>query len=127
MIDAAQVAQWLGKFKQGTLTEADLEQALERLKQGEGPSSVQRLLYLQTHTTDLESPVLGMSFVDNGQMYDGPDDSDNWPYQTVLEAMSDGWRIVKFPELALAYLNPEYGGMKWEFILEKIEEAYRGG
>jgi hypothetical protein len=33
--------------------------------------------------------------------------------------MSDGWRIVKFPELALAYLDPEYGGMKWEFILEK--------
>ena len=33
--------------------------------------------------------------------------------------MSDGWRIVKFPELTMAYLDPEYGGMKWEFILEK--------
>jgi len=119
MIDAAQVTQWLGKLRQDTLTEADLEQALERLKQGRESSTVQRLLYLQTHTTDLESPVLGMSFVDNGKMYDGPDDPDDWPYQTVLEAMSDGWRIVKFPELALAFIDPDYGGMKWEFILEK--------
>ena len=60
-----------------------------------------------------------MSIVDDGKVYDGPDDPDAWPYQTVLEAISDGWRIVKFPELTLAYLDPEYGGMKWEFILEK--------
>ena len=108
----------LRKLRQDSLTAADLEQALERLKQGRG-SSVQRLLFLQTNTTDLESPVLGMSIVDDGKVYDGPDNPDDWPYQTVLEAMSDGWRIVKFPELTLAYLDPEYGGMKWEFILEK--------
>ena len=119
MVDAAQVAQWLEKLRQGSLTAADLEQALERLKQEKGSSSVQRLLFLQTNTTDLESPVLGMSIVDDGKVYDGPDNPDDWPYQTVLEAMSDGWRIVKFPELTLAYLDPEYGGMKWEFILEK--------
>jgi len=119
MIDAAQVAQWLGKLRANTLTDADLEQGLQRLKQSNTSSNVQRLLYLQTHTTDLESPVLGMSLVDNGKMHDGPDDPDDWPYQTVLEAMSDGWRIIKFPELSLAYLDPEYGGMKWEFILEK--------
>ena len=119
MVDAAQVTQWLGKLRQGTLTEADFEQALERLKQDKGASAGQRLLYLQTNTTDLESPVLGMSIVDNGEVHEGPDDSDDWPYQTVLEAMTDGWRIIKFPELALAYLDPDYGGMKWEFVLEK--------
>jgi len=44
MIDAAQVTPWLGKLRQDTLTEADLEQALQRLKQGKGSSTVQRLL-----------------------------------------------------------------------------------
>ena len=119
MVDAVQVAQWLEKLRQGSLAAADLERALQRLKQGGGKAAVQRLLYLQTNTTDLESPVLGMSTVEDGIVYDGPDDPHDWPYQTVLEAMVDGWRIVKFPELALAYLDPEYGGMKWEFILEK--------
>tara|TARA_Y100000588_G_scaffold347036_1_gene395464 strand:+ start:702 stop:1061 length:360 start_codon:yes stop_codon:yes gene_type:complete len=119
MVDAAQVAQWLAQLKQGSLTEADLEQALKRLKQNATASPVQRLLYLQTHTTDLESPVTGMSTVEGGKVYDGPDDLDHWPYQTVLEAMTDGWRIIKFPELTLAYLDPEFGGLKWEFILEK--------
>ena len=118
MIDAAQVSQWLGQLKRGALTPADLEQALARLKQDRSPA-VQRLLYLQTHTTDLESPVIGMAIVDDAVVHDAPDDPEDWPYKTILEAMSDGWRIVKFPEMALAYLDPDYGGMKWEFILEK--------
>ena len=118
MVEAAQLSRWLAKLREGTLTAADLEQALERLKQSPQPT-VQRLLYLQTHTSDLESEVLGMAIVENATVFDGPEDPDDWPYQTVLEAMADGWRIVKFPELSLAYLDPEYGGMKWEFILEK--------
>ena len=118
MIDAAQVAQWLGKLKRGTLTASDLEQALIRVKE-EGEHSIQRLLYLQTNTTDLESPVIGMALVEDAQVLDGPDDPDDWPCQTVLEAMADGWRIIKFPELTMVYLDPDYGGMKWEFVLEK--------
>ena len=119
MVAAAKVAQWIEKLKQGSLVAADLECALQRLKQGGGQTPVQRLLYLQTNTTDLESPVLGMATVEDGVVNEGADDPDAWPYQTVLEAMVDGWHIVKFPELALAYLDPEYGGMKWECILEK--------
>ncbi len=52
MLDVAQISQWLGKLKQGALTAADLEQALEQLKQGRVSSTSQRLLYRQTHTTD---------------------------------------------------------------------------
>lgn len=118
MIDAAQVAQWLGKLKQGALTPADLQQVLEGLKRESGVS-IQRLLYLQTHTTDLESPVIGMATVEDAVVFEGPDDPDDWPYQTVLEAMADGWRIIKFPELSLAFHDHDYGGMKWEFVLEK--------
>ena len=70
MVDAVQVAQWLEKLRQGSLAAADLERALQRLKQGGGKAAVQRLLYLQTNTTDLESPVLGMSTVEDGIVYD---------------------------------------------------------
>ena len=120
MVDAVQVAQWLEKLRQGALTAADLEHALERLKQGGGKATVQRLLYLQTNTTDLESPVLGMSTVEDGIVYGGPDDPDDWPYQTVLEAMVDGWRIVKFPEMTLMLVGEEdTHGLGCEFILEK--------
>ncbi len=82
MVDASQVSRWLGMLKQGTLAPGDLEQALHRLKR-EGRSPVQRLLYLQTNTTDLESPVVGMAMVEEAVIYDGPDDPDDWPYQTV--------------------------------------------
>jgi hypothetical protein len=119
MVDTARISQWLGKLKQGTLTAADLEQALKQLKQGRVSPVRQRLLYLQTHTTDLESPVVGMALAENSSVDDGPNDPEDWPYQTVLEAISDGWRVIKFPELTLAHLDPDYGGMKWEFILEK--------
>tara|TARA_Y100000588_G_scaffold238099_1_gene251804 strand:+ start:943 stop:1299 length:357 start_codon:yes stop_codon:yes gene_type:complete len=118
MIDATHIALWLAKLKQGRLSPADLEQALQNLKK-QPAESVQRLLYLQTHTTDLESPVIGMALVEGAQVFDGPDDPDDWPYQTVLEAMADGWHIIKFPELTMVYLDPDYGGMKWEFVLEK--------
>ena len=119
MIDIAQVSHWLGQLKRGALEPPELEQALKRLKQEREPFTVQRLLYLQTHTTDLESPVIGMAIIENGVVYDAPDDAEDWPYKNVLEAMCDEWRIIKFPELSMAYLDPDYGGMKWEFILEK--------
>ena len=119
MIDASHIALWLTKLKQGRLSPTDLKQALRELKK-QPAESVQRLLYLQTHTTDLESPVIGMALVEGAQVFDGPDDPDDWPYQTVLEAMLDGWRIVKFPETALIMAGEEEAyGLGCEFILEK--------
>ena len=50
----------------------------------------------------------------------GPDEPDDWPYQTVHEAMLDGWRIVKFPEMTLMLVGEnETYGLGCEFILEK--------
>jgi hypothetical protein len=119
MADAAQITQWIEKLKKGELTEADLQQALDRAKEDTNSSTNQRILYLQTHTTDIEGPVIGMSIVEEGEVHEGPADPDDWPYQTVLDALNDGWRVIKFPELSLAYLEPDYGAMKWEFVLEK--------
>ena len=81
MIDIAQVSHWLDQLKRGTLEPPKLEQALNRLNQEREPVSVQRRLYLQTHTTDLESPVIGMAVVKDGVVSDAPDDAENWPYK----------------------------------------------
>ena len=82
-------------------------------------NSVQRLLYLQTENTSVDSEVIGMSFVEDGEIRLPPEDTDDWPYANVLEAMKDGWRIIKFPELTLLYHDPQNLALGCEFILEK--------
>ncbi len=114
------IEQWLDKLRVGTLVEEDLQQALNRLNDnGSGATQPQRLLYLQTRTTGVDSEVLGMALVDNGQILEAPDDPTDWPYDTVLKAMADGWRVVKFPELALLLQEDKTFGFGCEFILEK--------
>lgn len=113
------------KFRQGVLTEQDLNQALECA--GEDKKCARpyrRLLYLQSRTTLVTTPVEGMALVDRDGVHDGPRDPDDWPYQTVHEALLDGWRIVKFPELALmAAGEEETWGLGCEFILEKCDDS----
>ena len=79
----------------------------------------QSLLYLQANKTSVTSDVLGMSIVEGGKVSAGPADPDDWPYHTVLEAMNDGWRIIKFPEMALLLDEKRTYGLGCEFILEK--------
>lgn len=122
MVDATQLTRWLDKLRKGTLTEQDLQEALDELKQrgNDGPAP-QKLLYLQTHSTAVDSPVNGMSIVEGGEVRLPPEDYEDWPYHTVLDALRDGWRVVKFPELSLLFDHPDEVDrwMGCEFILEK--------
>lgn len=122
MADKQQIQGWLEKLRAGTLVEADLQQALDRLdgdSDGNSPKQ-QRLLYLNTGNTGVDSQVLGMALVENGEILEGPDDVDEWPYNSVLEAMDDGWRVIKFPEMALLLQEDKTFGLGCEFILEKL-------
>ena len=111
-----QLEQCLDKFRAGELTEEDLLRALETANS----QRPQRLLYLQAESTLVTDRINGMSIVDRDGVHDGPDDPGDWPYQTVHEAMLDGWRIVKFPEMALMMAGEETTyGLGCEFILEK--------
>ena len=122
MADRQQIQEWLDKLRAGTLVEADLQQALDRLdgtSDGDSPKQ-QRLLYLNTGNTGVDSQVLGMALVENGEILEGPDDVEEWPYNSVLEAMNDGWRVIKFPEMALLLQEDKTFGLGCEFILEKL-------
>jgi len=57
--------------------------------------------------------------MEDGKIHEAPEDPGEWPYNTVIDAVNDGWRIVKFPELALLYQEPDDSGLACEFILEK--------
>ena len=111
------IEQIIYDFREGRLTEQNLRETLRE------PTSVsqtrQDLLYLQAIKTSITSSVIGMRIVENGEISDGPEDPKEWPYQTVLEAVRDGWRIIKFPELALLLDEKKTYGLGCEFILEK--------
>jgi len=108
--------QVLNLFRQGRLTEADLRQALEHR-----PAQAQRqdLLYLQASNTSLESSIVGMTLVQDGEIVPVLPGGVDWPYASVLAAIRDGWRVVKFPELALLMVEDRTIGLGCEFILEK--------
>ena len=58
-----------------------------------------------------------MSLMQDGEISEPA--PDNWPYETVLDAIRDGWRIIKFPEMALLLDESRTYGLGCEFILEK--------
>ena len=112
-----QVERCIDELGQGRLTEQGLHRVTEVLDRAK--PRLQQLLYLQADASSLGSSVVGMRIVENGEMSDGPSDPDDWPYQTVLDAVRDGWRIIKFPEMALMLDEERAYGLGCEFILER--------
>ena len=60
-----------------------------------------------------------MRILQNGKLSDGPRNPEEWPYKTVLDAILDGWRVIKFPEMVLLLDDKRTYGLGCEFILEK--------
>ena len=117
---AAKLDQAIAELRAGTLQESTLAAIRDELAAG---GTRQDLLYLQAAGTDLNAEVIGMRVFLDGEMSDGPDDPDDWPYQTVLEAIRDGWRIIDFPNLALLLDESRTYAYGAEFVLEKIRSA----
>ncbi len=107
------------EFQQGTLTEASLRVGIAEIVGAENPKR-QDVLYLQAVTTSPGAAVVGMLLVEDGELREGPPNPDDWPYQTVLDAVRDGWRIISFPNMALLTVDEkEFYGLGAEFILER--------
>ena len=107
------------ELQQGTLTEANLRQGIADVVGADTPKR-QDVLYLQAVTTSPGAAVVGMLLVEDGELREGPPDPADWPYQTVIEAVRDGWRIISFPNMALLAVDEkEFYGLGAEFILER--------
>ena len=100
----------------GTLTEEGLRRIIEL---AETVPKRQDLLYLQARTASPTSEIVGMRIIQDGEISDGPLDPEDWPYQTVLEAICDGWRVIRFPEQAVMLDDSRAYGLGFEFILER--------
>ena len=107
----------LEEFRRGTLTEEELARTLQQLAGGR--SKRQDLLYLQTQGSSLGSAVHGMALVREGEIHEGPARVEDWPYQSPLEAICDGWRVIQFPNMALMMDESRTYGLGCEFILER--------
>lgn len=82
--------------------------------------TVQDLLYLQTYSSAPDSQVLGMTLIENARIVPAGIDATKWPYQTVLDAIADGWRVVSFPNASSTAPPDDPQGFGYEFILERL-------
>ena len=111
-----QVETCIDELKRGTLTENGLRRIAEIADE---VRAMQDILYLHAAANSPISEVLAMRIVESGEISDGPENPADWPYQTVLEAIRDGWSVVKFPELALMMDESRTYSLGFEFILER--------
>ena len=106
-------------LRNGILTESLLRQKIADLA-AETDKRRQDILYLQVGTTSPASQVIGMTYIEGGVLNEASPDPDEWQYQTVLDAVQDGWRIISFPNMALLAMSDEDAyGLGFEFILER--------
>ncbi len=85
----------------------------------------QKILVLYSSNPDLNSGVVAWS------MYDGTGKekfttgaAEKPPYDSVVQAMCAGWRVIQFPQQFPAYPGMEYNTsyLKYEYILEQMED-----
>ncbi|MEE2657120.1 MAG: hypothetical protein VX733_01370 [Candidatus Latescibacterota bacterium] len=89
------------------------------------PAPRQDLLILYAHSPDLHSRVVSWSRYDGaGESKHTSGDSDEPPYDSVVEAMRDGWRVIQFPQQYPAFPGMEYrtSYLRYEYILEQLKE-----
>ena len=113
------VRQWLTesrkKLQTGNFTEADL-QRLEMLL----IEPRQMVLYLYSKSTNMRSAIASWALYDPTVSYEPTLPSQDTPYDSVIEAVNDGWRIVQFPRAELyQFSDIDNTYLGYEFILEK--------
>ena len=110
---------WLDKSRKklqaGNFTEADL-QRLEMLL----IEPRQMVLYLYSKSTNMRSAIASWALYDPTVPYEPTLPSQDTPYDSVIEAVNDGWRIVQFPRAELyQFSDIDNTYLGYEFILEK--------
>ncbi len=84
----------------------------------------QKLLVLYAANSSPDTEVVAWSLYDStsDETYEAAGDAVP-PYATVLAAMRDGWRVIKYPDLRPPSPGQEYdlSYLEFEFVLEKME------
>lgn len=105
-------------LKRGELSEQALRGGIAEIATANGTR--QDLLYLHSRSTSLSTELLGMSLFEDGEEVVLNSDPEEWPYQSVLGAINQGWRVISFPDLSLLTMSDdEFHGLGFLFILER--------
>jgi hypothetical protein len=89
----------------------------------------QQILILHLADPDLESRTVAWALYDGakpkGQLQMQTGDSDTPPYESVLDAMRDGWNVLQLPSLPIFLSGHEHeqGHLPNEYVLERKVEA----
>ena len=86
----------------------------------------QQLLFLWVANPSPMSPVVAWSLFDGtGRRSTMAGDSDTPPYDSILGAMKDGWRVIQVPPLAPAATGQEHetAFLRFEYVLEKLVDS----
>jgi hypothetical protein len=89
----------------------------------------QQILILHLANPDLESGTVAWALYDStkpkGELQMNSGDSDVPPYESVLDAMRDGWNVIQVPQLPLFLAGHEHeqGHLPYEYVLERKVEA----
>ena len=110
------VERCLEELAQGRPVEASLQGILEALDE---TAPRQQLLFLRVSGLTISAEVVGMLILEDGETNEGPLDPEDWPYKTVIHAIQGGWRVIKFPELALWMDETRTYEVGGEFVLER--------
>ena len=110
---------WLDKSRKklqvGDFAEADF-QRLEVLL----TAPRQMVLYLYSKSTNMRSAIASWALYDPTVPHEPTLPSQDVPYDSVIEAVNDGWRIVQFPRAELyQFSDIDNTYLGYEFILEK--------
>ena len=123
----ARLSAWLDdariKLKAGTLSEADLAALESQLELSRPKVLRQRLLYLHAQTPSIASGLIAATLhepVKGGISQMDPMQKDP-TYQTVHEAIMDGWEVIHFPDQQAPFDDREIDVLGYEFILQKKE------
>ena len=83
-------------------------------------STKQRLLYISSETTHLQSQALSIAFYEpvSGFIAEIDPTIEIFQYESVHDALVDGWRVVHFPDQRGSDSMDLIGN---QFILEKLE------
>ena len=108
------------KLERDQLQLADLDQ-LEALLTTLANRQKQMIMYLHSKSTNMRSPLSGWAIYDPYRD-DVPElTSPEAPYKSVLDAVSDGWRILQFPRPEnFPFSDIDNSYLTFEFILEKF-------
>ena len=108
----------VAELKEGALTEEGLREGIAAVAAANG--SRQDLLYLHCRSTSPGSPVQGISLYEGGREQELSSDPEEWPYESVLDAIGKGWRVISFPDMSLLTLSAdEFHGLGFLFVLER--------